>query len=368
MKTLVLLLALWSATTCAIAQESTEAKAQELARLRAQIQERLQEPLDKAPGPRRRGKYVVYGGTAADTSYAAWLRGTYCRIVAVHASLNAPGSLPKGPGRGRLMLTVERSGDLQAASMPVSLGDARLDDSVIAAASRAAPFPPPPPESDGKVDLLWTDAVIVYGNDGLGAPDECAAEVQPGALRFADRDSRSAGACYAKGLPAARTDEDLRSLVSRCGDERGYFAALRQLNALPLPKAATLRLRPAGQEQNTVRVSLEADVFFNLHQTRTLPIGFEKLDQLIARLGKETRVEAIRIAGGSDSYEAALGDGEHLARARAEMVRAYLASAGLDSATPVAVTRREGYGPFTAEGRARDRSARITVQAIGERP
>ena len=78
------------------------------------------------------------------------------------------------------------------------------------------------------------------------------------------------------------------------------------------------------------------------------------------------RIESIRVVGAQDRSERDLPSFS-LARKRAEFLRRFFIAAGLPGDIPVELTERDPKQADTAEGRARDRVAEVTVVALRRR-
>lgn len=115
----------------------------------------------------------------------------------------------------------------------------------------------------------------------------------------------------------------------------------------PLPTRDELKPVPAGQqvvrdeiitalaqtrpmaEPDYDKLTLSAGALFPLSSTSIKPLGREKLDELVSRL-KEMDFETVRIVGHTDPTGPAPMN-EKLSKKRAQAVKAYLVSKGIDA-------------------------------------
>ncbi len=140
--------------------------------------------------------------------------------------------------------------------------------------------------------------------------------------------------------------------------------------AAPAPAAAAPaaapRPAPAPQPPAATKVTYAADAFFDFDKSVLKPEGKAKLDDLTGKV-KDINLEVIIAVGhtdsvGSDAYN------QKLSVARAESVKAYLVSKGIEKNR----VYTEGKGEKqpvadnkTAEGRAKNR--RVEIEVVGTR-
>lgn len=130
--------------------------------------------------------------------------------------------------------------------------------------------------------------------------------------------------------------------------------------------AAAPRPAPAPQPPAATKVTYAADAFFDFDKSVLKPEGKAKLDDLTSKV-KDINLEVIIAVGhtdsvGSDAYN------QKLSVARAESVKAYLVSKGIEKNR----VYTEGKGEKqpvadnkTAEGRAKNR--RVEIEVVGTR-
>ena len=126
---------------------------------------------------------------------------------------------------------------------------------------------------------------------------------------------------------------------------------------------------PAPAPKAVTQVRLSADVLFDFDKTEIKPEGTKKLDELLANL-KSTPFELVIVTGhtdaiGTDAYN------DRLSLARAESVRGYLVSKGLESNRIQAAGKGESQPVAdndTDEGRSRNRRVEIEVVPPGAKP
>jgi OmpA-OmpF porin, OOP family len=136
--------------------------------------------------------------------------------------------------------------------------------------------------------------------------------------------------------------------------------------AAPAPAPAPAP-KPAPAPAAAVKVSYAADTFFDFDKSDLKPAAKAQLDDLAAKV-KGINLEVIIAVGhadsiGTDAYN------QKLSVKRAESVKAYLASKGIDKNR----VYTEGKGEKqpvadnqTAEGRAKNR--RVEIEVVGTRP
>jgi OOP family OmpA-OmpF porin len=133
----------------------------------------------------------------------------------------------------------------------------------------------------------------------------------------------------------------------------------------PAPAKAEPAPAPKPAPQPVVeKVSLKAGALFDVNKADLKPAGKSELDTLAAKL-KDTQIEQITVTGHTDSAGSKqLNQG--LSERRAEAVKAYLVSKGLDGnridtkgagdTQPIASNK-------TADGRAQNRRVEIDIRA-----
>jgi OmpA-OmpF porin, OOP family len=174
--------------------------------------------------------------------------------------------------------------------------------------------------------------------------------------------------------------QDGRGVVARSGTglcwRTGYWTpadavpgcdgALAQ--AAPAAPAAAPAPAPAAAVIPTAeKVSYAADAFFDFDKAVLKPAGKSQLDDVVSRL-KGVDLEVVIAVGHTDSVGADKYN-EKLAIRRAEAVKAYMVSKGIESNR----VYTEGKGEKqpvadnkTAEGRAKNR--RVEIEVVGSRP
>jgi OmpA-OmpF porin, OOP family len=152
---------------------------------------------------------------------------------------------------------------------------------------------------------------------------------------------------------------------------KGCDGALVKMTPAPLPVALAPAdpapaPTPAPAPVAASKVTYAADAFFDFDKSVLKPDGKAKLDDLVSKM-QGLNLEAVITVGhtdsvGTDSYNQALS------MRRAEAVKAYLVSAGVDKSR----VYTEGKGEKqpvadnkTAEGRAKNR--RVEIEVVGTR-
>lgn len=169
----------------------------------------------------------------------------------------------------------------------------------------------------------------------------------------------STGLCWRTGYwtPAAS--------VAGCDGEIAAPAAAPAAVPAPAP-AALAPAAPAKSAPSSEKVSFAADAFFDTGKAVLKPEGKAKLDELASKV-KDMKLEVIIAVGhtdsvGSDSYN------EKLGHRRAEAVKAYLLSKGIEANRVYTESKGEKQpvaSNTTAEGRAKNR--RVEIEVVGNR-
>jgi OOP family OmpA-OmpF porin len=162
----------------------------------------------------------------------------------------------------------------------------------------------------------------------------------------------SSGNCVRTGIwtPALATEACDASLATK------KAAAPAQAEPAPAPK-------PAPQSVSE-KVSLKAGALFDVNKADLKPAGKSELDALAAKL-QGTQVEGITVTGHTDSSGSKQLN-QNLSERRAEAVKAYLVSKGLDGSridTKGAGDTQPVASNNTAAGRAQNRRVEIDIRA-----
>ncbi len=196
-------------------------------------------------------------------------------------------------------------------------------------------------------DSSWTPATAAKGCDGAivaqPAPAPAARPAAPAPAASAPRPAASAPA--PAPAPAAAPAPAPRA-------------------SAPAPAAAR---PPAAPAVAATKVTYAADAFFDFDKATVKPEARAKLDDLVGKV-KGINLEVIIAVGHTDSVGTD-GYNQKLSVRRAEAVKAYLVSKGLEKnrvytegkgeKSPVADNK-------TAEGRAKNR--RVEIEVVGTRP
>jgi OOP family OmpA-OmpF porin len=165
---------------------------------------------------------------------------------------------------------------------------------------------------------------------------------------------------------AAGCDGAIKAAAPAPAPAAAPAAAARCCPGCPAPAAPAPRPAPAPQPPAATKVTYAADAFFDFDKSVLKPEGKAKLDDLVARSRASTWKSIIAVGHtdsvGSDAYN------QKLSVARAESVKAYLVSKGIEKNR----VYTEGKGEKqpvadnkTAEGRAKNR--RVEIEVVGTR-
>jgi hypothetical protein len=171
--------------------------------------------------------------------------------------------------------------------------------------------------------------------------------------------TRAQGGCTPDDLDRATTPELARALSMRCENTPSIrFRALDKLNAMPLPADIPAFAEKSLGTGSIERASFAMDVFFGLDEAYPIPIGLDKLAELVERIGGIGVIDAITISSSENAMEQ--GASTDVAVLRTDFVRRYLVAAGIDANRIHGMQQNPDHAD-TTEGRARDRCARIQV-------
>jgi OmpA-OmpF porin, OOP family len=136
--------------------------------------------------------------------------------------------------------------------------------------------------------------------------------------------------------------------------------------AAPAPAEVAPAPAPAPQPVAATKVTYAADAFFDFDKSVLKPAGKAKLDDLIGKV-KDINLEVIIAVGHTDSV-GSVAYNQKLSVRRAEAVKAYLVSKGIEKNR----VYTEGKGELqpvadnkTKEGRAKNR--RVEIEVVGTR-
>lgn len=153
---------------------------------------------------------------------------------------------------------------------------------------------------------------------------------------------------------AAQGDTLAQERAARIAAEQKYAAAMKSLEEIARVK----------EEQRGMVITLSGEVLFITGKADLLPIAREKLDKVAEVLQQQDPSKKIIVEGHTDS-RGTEDQNYRLSQRRAEVVRDYLISRGLESNRVSAVGKGES-SPVadnaTAEGRANNRRVEIVVK------
>lgn len=166
-------------------------------------------------------------------------------------------------------------------------------------------------------------------------------------------------ACSAEALDRATTPVQARALAALCVDTPSvHFQALDKLNAMPLPPDIPTFVPKSAGAAATEKISFAMDVFFDVDEAYPIPVGLDKLAELVRYIGGRGEVDSIVISSSENAFEQ--GATIDVAQRRTAFVHRYLVSAGIDEGRISGKEQPPDHGD-TPLGRAQDRCARIEV-------
>ena len=133
----------------------------------------------------------------------------------------------------------------------------------------------------------------------------------------------------------------------------------------PRARAATPAAVVPAAPAAAAKVSLSADALFDFDKSVLKPGGVARLDELVAKI-KGTQLDVVIATGHTDSVGADAYN-QRLSVARAEAVKAYLVSQGVDVKRVRAIGKGESEpvaDNATAQGRAKNRRVDVSVQSL----
>ncbi len=200
---------------------------------------------------------------------------------------------------------------------------------------------------------IFTAVAALAGQSALAHP---VSKVTPGYVGDSNGMvvTDSSGNCVRSGIwtPAMATEACDAALAPK----KAAAPAPAKAEPAPAPK-------PAPQPV-TEKVSLKAGALFDVNKAELKPAGKAELDALAAKL-KDAQVEGITVTGHTDSSGSKQLN-QSLSERRADAVKAYLVSKGLDGSridTKGAGDTQPVASNNTAAGRAQNRRVEIDIRA-----
>ena len=175
--------------------------------------------------------------------------------------------------------------------------------------------------------------------------------------------------CSPKSASSATTLEDMRQVTSFCVQHpETYGIALDKLNAMPMPLPPHINLRKQIHTAQTERKVFDMSIYFNVFDSFPVDSAFKKLNELITTINNSTstKIDVIILNGGIDLNEGSLKACDSLGISRANAIRRYLTTAGIDKSRIYPIQERKPNYNNTIEGRSRDRVVEITVVTLSE--